>query len=413
MTAYGCRKPTFRPVQTLGRSVKMNVLQSLTEHVTFSGHKNMCFRILGASTNTLRRLVPVACTAMITLGGCASVDDSEVLAIAKQGNRPFGGVLLGDPAERSFACDHGYVHWQIPSNPRKLPLLFVHASSKKTWETAFDGQRDGFIPIFLRRGFAIYSTDLPRTGQAGQGCAPSSYEPDDQWSIQTSFTSWRYGLWLPGESEPTFYPGVQFPTDDPTALYEFFRIQTPEFNSPGNEEVETDALAILLDEIGLSIMLTHSSTGIRGWITAMKSDNLAAIVSYEPGDFVYPEGELPPPIPMADGDTELPGREVPMDDFLKLTRFPIQIIWGDYIPSDIDPSHTGPLATLDFRRRNVAKAQLMVNAINRHGGDAQNLLLPDIGIKGNTHFPMLDLNNVQIADLLSEFLAEKGLDEYQ
>jgi hypothetical protein len=28
----------------------------------------------------------------------------------------------------------------------------------------------------------------------------------------------------------------------------------------------------------------------------------------------------------------------------------------------------------------------------------------------NTHFPMSDLNNVQIADLLSRYLAEKKLD---
>ena len=52
----------------------------------------------------------------------------------------------------------------------------------------------------------------------------------------------------------------------------------------------------------------------------------------------------------------------------------------------------------------------MVDAINRHGGNAENIILPDIGITGNTHFPMLDTNNVEIADLLSEFLAAHGLD---
>jgi hypothetical protein len=36
--------------------------------------------------------------------------------------------------------------------------------------------------------------------------------------------------------------------------------------------------------------------------------------------------------------------------------------------------------------------------------------LPEIGIRGNTHFPFSDLNNVQIADLMSEFLKKKGLD---
>ena len=203
---------------------------------------------------------------------------------------------------------------------------------------------------------------------------------------------------------------MQFPTDDPAALDEFYRIQTPEFDAPENEEVETDALAVLLGEIGPAIMVTHSSTGIRGWITAIKSTDVAAIVSYEPGDFVYPAGELPDPIPMSNGGLQVPGREVPLEAFLALTRMPIQIIWGDYIPRDLDPANVGPLATLDSRRRNVIRAQLMVEAINRHGGDAENVILPDIGIRGNTHFPMLDLNNVQIADLLSQFLADKGLD---
>ena len=33
-------------------------------------------------------------------------------------------------------------------------------------------------------------------------------------------------------------------------------------------------------------------------------------------------------------------------------------------------------------------------------------------IRGNTHFPFSDLNNVEIADLMSAWLKEKGLDEY-
>ena len=48
--------------------------------------------------------------------------------------------------------------------------------------------------------------------------------------------------------------------------------------------------------------------------------------------------------------------------------------------------------------------------MNKHGGDATLVELPAVGIRGNTHFPMSDLNNVQIADLLSKFLADKGLD---
>jgi len=48
--------------------------------------------------------------------------------------------------------------------------------------------------------------------------------------------------------------------------------------------------------------------------------------------------------------------------------------------------------------------------MNRHGGDVTLVDLPSIGIRGNTHFPMSDLNNAAIADLLSHFLRKKGLD---
>lgn len=335
----------------------------------------------------------------------------EPLVIVKQGNRPFGGKVVGDPTVGLLACDHGYVDWQIPVKPRKVPLLFIHASSKKTWQTAFDRERDGFIPIFLRRGFSTYTTDLPRTGQAGQGCAPTSYEPQSN-QVQAFFNSWRLGLWLPGESQPTWNPGVKFPTDDPEALDQFNRVQTPEFNAPENEQVETDALAVLLGEIGPAVMLTHSSTGIRGWIAGTKSSKVAAIVSYEPGNVVFPAGQKPPPIPMADGSLGDMGTEIPLADFKKLTKFPIQIVWGDFIPKKLDPQNVGPRFTLDTRRRNVIRTQKFAEAINKHGGDAEILMLPEIGIKGNTHWPMLDTNNVQIADLLSRYLKRKGLDKH-
>jgi hypothetical protein len=54
-------------------------------------------------------------------------------------------------------------------------------------------------------------------------------------------------------------------------------------------------------------------------------------------------------------------------------------------------------------------AKLWVAAINQHGGDARLVHLPEVGIRGNTHFLMSDLNNIRIADHINEFLKEKGL----
>jgi hypothetical protein len=55
-------------------------------------------------------------------------------------------------------------------------------------------------------------------------------------------------------------------------------------------------------------------------------------------------------------------------------------------------------------------ARLFRDAVNRHGGDVTLVHLPELGIRGNTHFLFSDLNNLQIADLMSEFLKKKGLD---
>ena len=55
-------------------------------------------------------------------------------------------------------------------------------------------------------------------------------------------------------------------------------------------------------------------------------------------------------------------------------------------------------------------AKLWRDKVNQYGGDVTLIRLPDIGLKGNTHFPMSDLNNVEVANLMSEFLKEKHLD---
>jgi len=90
---------------------------------------------------------------------------------------------------------------------------------------------------------------------------------------------------------------------------------------------------------------------------------------------------------------------------MKLTKIPIIIYYGDNIPEQ-PSANPGQ----DMWRVRLAMARLWVHAVNRRGGDVTLLHLPEIGIHGNTHFLFSDLNNVEIADLLSKFLKEKGLD---
>jgi hypothetical protein len=167
--------------------------------------------------------------------------------------------------------------------------------------------------------------------------------------------------------------------------------------------VISDALVALFDKTGPGILFSHSQAGGPGWLTAIKSQNVRGIVALEPGSgFIFPQGELPPAMPSAAGT--LSPEAVPLSDFQKLTRLPILILYGDNFPAE-PTTERGQ----DNWRVRLAMARVWVDVINKHGGDARLVHLPAIGIRGNTHFLMSDLNNVRIADLVGTFLAEKKL----
>ncbi len=326
----------------------------------------------------------------------AGAEDHPIV-LRTQGSFMVGGTVITAPNGDTFHGDHAYVQYQIPTDARALPLVMWHGGGQfsKTWESTPDG-RDGYQNIFLRRGFATYILDQPRRGRAGRGTEGQTISagvPNESnlWGI------FRLGRW------PDFFPSVQFPgAYDPAALDQYFRQQTPDTGPAfdvAHRHILIDAAAALFDKIGPAILITHSASGRLGWPTAIKSRNVKAIICYETGSFVFPEGEVPAPAPPHES---IP---VPVADFMNLTTIPIQIVFGDNIPTE----PTTP-ANLDQWRTAIVQARLFVDTVNRHGGNAQLLHLPDVGVHGNTHFAFSDLNNVEVADLLSQFLREKGLD---
>ena len=327
------------------------------------------------------------------------------ILIDDQGSLAVGGTVVRSPGTYDPAStasngqtlhgDHAHVFYQVPVGARRLPLVFLHGNAQfsKTWQWTPDG-REGFQNIFLRRRFAVYLMDQPRRAGAGRSTVPGtiSATPDDQ----SCFDRFRIGVW------PDYFPRVQFPTGQ-EALNQFFRQTTPQ-TGPFDAVVASDGVAALFDKIGSAILVSHSQGGGLGWLAAIKSQGVRAIVSYEPGsNFPFPNGEVPDPIPSSAGPLEAMG--VHKEEFLRLTRIPIAIFYGDNIP--LEPT---PLLGQDNWRVRLQMARRWAEAVNRHGGDATVISLPAQGIHGNTHFPFSDLNNVQVADEMSKFLAEKGLD---
>jgi hypothetical protein len=342
----------------------------------------------------------------ITITSSCGTTKSEQLIIQEQGSFAVGGTVITNPGTfdpynqtpegQTFHGDHAYVFYQVPVKARKYPLVMWHGIGQfsKTWETTPDG-REGFQNIFLRRRFPVYVIDQPRRGNAGRSTVAGTITPTPD--EQGWFGTFRVGIW------PNYFDGVQF-SKDAEALNQYFRQMVPNVG-PIDINVNADAVSALFDKIGTGILVSHSHSGGMGWATAIKNQNIKAIVSYEPGSgFIFPEGEVPAPIPMAGGTLIAVG--VPMSDFMKLTKIPVIIYYGDFIPEKPmdNPGQDGWRARLEM-------ARLWRDAVNKHGGDVTVIHLPEIGIKGNTHFPFSDLNNIEIANLMSKWLKEKGLDK--
>jgi pimeloyl-ACP methyl ester carboxylesterase len=350
--------------------------------------------------------------------------DQEPLVIAKQGCFRVGGrtievpgvydptdpeATFNDATGQSYHVDQLYAEYQIPVGARPLPLVFVHGNNLdgSCWDTTPDG-RDGFRTIFVRRGFSVYIVDFPRRGRAGcpsftgplgalngeQIIPDQTYRVGDRWS----FHIWRIGDF------PKPYPTAQFPRDPAAIDQALLMIQPSHADDP---EVISDGIVALLDRIGPAILVTHSQGGLIGWLTAMKSPQIKGIVAYEPTQFVFSEDRMPAASTPVLG-YPFAGIPAMREDWTKLARIPIQIVFGDFIETTSQKD-----LALEFWRKIVHTPAGAVNfaaTVNGAGGDVSFLHLPEAGIHGNSHFLMMESNNLAVADTLSHFLHSKGLD---
>lgn len=294
-----------------------------------------------------------------------------------------------NPAGQTLHGDHAYVFYQKPVNAKHNNILFLHGygQSAKSWETTVDG-REGFQNIFLRKGYSVYLIDQPRRGKAGRATIAGNInaQPDDQlW-----FYNFRMNL-----------DNVKFPKD-PESLSQFFHQMTPDTATLDNKVV-SDAMVAVVDKAGDSILMTHSAGGAPGWETAMRNDKVKAVISLEPGSFPFPENELPE-VEKTSSPFPAKGTPVAMEDFLKLTKIPIVVYFGDNIPSEYSEDFG-----LDNWRVRLNLAKKWQAVMQKYDGDVEIIELPKIGITGNTHFMMSDLNNQEVADAIEQWLTTKGL----
>ena len=149
-----------------------------------------------------------------------------------------------------------------------------------------------------------------------------------------------------------------------------------------------------MDRIGPSVLLTNSAGGFRALLTRLKSDNVKGIVAYENPGYVFPDTMEP-----KTGEGPFGPVYVPEAEFARLTRIPIQLVWGDHI--DGSPGW----------RQFYETAEKFAKAVNDRGGHVEILRLTDAGLHGNSHIPFADMNNDEVAKLLFAWLKKNGFED--
>ena len=352
--------------------------------------------------NTWNSVLPLAIACMAACTTPAAFADGERafldarkkphIVLQSTGAYIAGGKVVSNPADpkQTLSCDHGYVEYFIPAEPRKVGLVLWHSSGTKVFENRWDGG-EGYKSMFLRQRYPVYLWDGPRVGRANWSCEPISFKP--QWSDPANFAGWRFG--------PEYFkwvPGLQFPVNDAEAWNQATRGRYDEFDSLENALMQAEAAGKAIDKIGPVVAVTSSAGGWRAMLSALKvsNGNMKGIVAYETPGYVFPEGEGPAPNP---GGPFGP-HAVPLAEFKKLTKFPIQLVFSDNLG-----------LTLPMWPEAFKTARVFCDIVNRHGGDCEILNLPEAGIRGNSHIPPADMNNEQIAAEMSKWLRRKGLDK--
>jgi hypothetical protein len=330
----------------------------------------------------VQRWRAVAILLAMLLASCATSpggnSTSGPLVLEKQGSFFVGGrniqsdTLSTLPAylpSGTVAVEQMYVRFQEPVAAKRLPLTLIHGCclTGKTWETTPDG-RMGWDEYFVRRGHAVYVVDQVARGRSAAnvtqvtavraGKTPAAETPP-------VFTAGQEGAWAIfrfGPEHPKVFPGMRFPLK---ATDEFWKQMVPDWIATMPTPNPTvPALSQLAQKLGGTVLISHSQSGIYPFqVAALSERGVAGVVSIEPGTCPSATGDLTP--------------------YLKV---PMLVLWGDYV--DLAPR---------WAPRQKACREFAA-AATRAGGRVENVVLPELGIKGNSHMLMQDDNSLELAE---------------
>jgi pimeloyl-ACP methyl ester carboxylesterase len=280
-----------------------------------------------------------------------------------------------------------YVRYMIPQDGNGVPVVMVHGATLtgKSWETTPDG-RMGWDEYFVRKGHPVYVPDQVGRGRSGFNqavfndaragvAAPAKQAAWLRFADENVWPNFRFGS-KPGAP----FPDSQFPV---AAVDELSKQAVPDQNSGLPQPNPTlKALSDLASQLSGAVLMGHSQSGSFPLEAALLNPAVVkGLVLVEPGS--------------------CPARYT-ADQIATLAKVPILVVFGDH-----RDTVTG-LPTLPSWQERYQACQVMIGRIKSAGGQAEMLAPPDRGIRGNSHMIMQDKNNLQIADLILQWIGAQA-----
>lgn len=370
--------------------------------------------------NTIQKaILTLTAAATVALTGCATSKSADMSSPAAQRTFFYAGGTYTGEAGKEIMKGQMYVEKLVPQQVKQpFPLVLIHgaAQTATNWMMTPDG-RMGWADYFLNQGYVVYMVDQPARGR-------SAWHPEVNGKLrmftaaqlETLFTaSAELGKW-PQAKLHTQWPGSGR-RGDPT-FDAFYATQLESLASDvETQELAQKAGAALLDKIGPAVLLTHSQSGLLGWVIAESRPQLIkAIVAIEPSGPPFHNNAPAKPKARPWGITDIPVTyDPPVTD-------PAQIkTVVQTAPDDKDLIACTLQAEPARKLVNFQKIPVLVTVsessyhapydhctakyMQQAGAPVEFIRLQDRGIRGNGHMVMLEKNNLQVAGFLHDWIA--------
>jgi pimeloyl-ACP methyl ester carboxylesterase len=281
-----------------------------------------------------------------------------------------------------------YVRYMVPQGGEgNVPVVMVHGATLtgKSWETTPDG-RMGWDEYFVRKGHPVYVPDQVGRGRSGfnqavfnnvrAGAVPSASQPVFlRFSDEGVWPNFRFGA-----SAGRPYSDSQFPV---AAVDQLSKQGVPDVSRGGvpMPNPTFKALSDLAGQLKGAVLMGHSQSGSFPLEAALIAPAVTrGLVLVEPG--ICPPGYT-------------------AEQVSTLAKVPILVVFGDH-----RDTATG-IPTLPSWQTRFEACQALIARLRTAGGQAEMLNPPERGIRGNSHMIRQDRNNLQIADLILQWIDER------